>query len=245
MREKQVQVKYCDTCKIWRPPRCVHCSRCNNCIDTFDHHCLPPDTAPTHAPTHTRTPAHCCTSTGPWIGNCVGRLNYPFFATFVFSTTIDAIIVLVLDIATVCPAQHPHTRTALPAHTRRWGQRAQYITIWLRTTAEDGATYMLQHYPDVLISALSVLIVVLCTGNLACYHITLLRAGATTNEDMKDMHVHGNVFADPARPRRCQCLPLCRSWPASAVRYGLQHGFVDRTLTLRHLALQPSVPEIH
>lgn len=117
--------------------------------------------------------------------------------------------------------------------------------IWLRVTAEDGATYMLQHYPDLLISALSVLIVVLCTGNLACYHITLLRAGATTNEDMKDAHARGNVFADPARPRHCQCAPACRSWPASAVRFALAHGFVDASLTLRHPALPSSVPEIH
>lgn len=154
-----------------------------------------------------------------------------------------------LDVATVCPALNAHTHT----HTHGTRQQTvthttagkQYITIWLRVTAEDGATYMLQHYPDLLISALSVLIVVLCTGNLACYHITLLRTGATTNEDMKDMHVHGNVFADPARPRRCQCQPLCRSWPVSAVRYGLQHDYIDSTLTLRHLAHQPSVPEIH
>ena len=149
-----------------------------------------------------------------------------------------------LDVATVCPTPpnpHPHTFThTTNIHTGR----VQYITIWLGVKEEDGATFMLQHYPDLLISALSVLVVVLCTGNLACYHITLLRTGVTTNEDMKDMHVHGNVFADPARPRRCQCRPLCRSWAPSAVRYGLQHAYIDSTLTLRHLAHQSSVPEI-
>lgn len=54
-------LKYCETCHIYRPPRCSHCSYCNNCVDHFDHHC-------------------------PWIGNCVGRRNYKWFVYFVLST---------------------------------------------------------------------------------------------------------------------------------------------------------------
>jgi hypothetical protein len=55
-----IRVKYCETCKIWRPPHASHCSTCNNCVERFDHHC-------------------------PYISGCVGRRNYRSFLTFIVS----------------------------------------------------------------------------------------------------------------------------------------------------------------
>ncbi|CAO3673338.1 unnamed protein product [Rhizopus stolonifer] len=78
--QKEIQIKntswslrYCETCKIYRPPRASHCRQCDNCVEYEDHHCI-------------------------WLNNCIGKRNYRPFFTFIFTCVILCVFIIASDI---------------------------------------------------------------------------------------------------------------------------------------------------
>lgn len=73
IRNQTVQVKWCETCGTYRPPRSSHCRVCDNCVENIDHHCT-------------------------FLNTCIGRRNYLPFMVFLTASIISALIVIAFTV---------------------------------------------------------------------------------------------------------------------------------------------------
>ncbi|KAJ6656547.1 hypothetical protein lerEdw1_003673, partial [Lerista edwardsae] len=168
----QVRMKWCATCHFYRPPRCSHCSVCDNCVEAsaWDIEPISSVSIPSSTSLAAQGSAeklilslvgdyalsffslykdfdhHC-----PWVNNCIGRRNYRYFFLFLLSLSVHMIGVFTFSLIYVLN------------HAEKLGAAHTAITMAVMCVA-----------------GLFFIPVIGLTG----FHIVLVARGRTTNEQV-------------------------------------------------------------
>lgn len=84
------RIKWCGTCKLWRPRNSTHCATCDVCVRRFDHHC-------------------------GIVGNCIGEYNHRWFLVLLSSgACFGLLIFLVAAYSLACMSNREWRDSAYP-----------------------------------------------------------------------------------------------------------------------------------
>ncbi|KAJ2870958.1 Eukaryotic peptide chain release factor GTP-binding subunit [Coemansia aciculifera] len=142
-----VRLKYCDTCRIYRPPRASHCRSCDNCVENEDHHCI-------------------------WLNNCIGRRNYRYFYSFLFTISVLALYIIAFCLVRLIRPINQHYDGGGEVPTT-FGQSVK-------------------HHPMALVLLLYVFAHTGMVGGLFVYHTILISRNMTTHELLGARHAQQN-----------------------------------------------------
>ncbi|MQM03773.1 hypothetical protein Taro_036560 [Colocasia esculenta] len=81
IKRKGGDLRYCQKCSHYKPPRAHHCRVCKRCILRMDHHCV-------------------------WINNCVGHANYKVFFVFVLHAVFACLHAMALLVGSAAYGFH-------------------------------------------------------------------------------------------------------------------------------------------
>lgn len=201
-----IRVKYCSTCRIWRPLRASHCSTCDNCVDSFDHHCV-------------------------WLNNCIGRRNYKYFVLFLIFATVTSYYGLGLSVYYVVKAWKIQARAVRDARLSE--TMAKTVTTTMTNTAaatlsEPLSTYLkssggtsfaasLKHTSGGLVVAVLCWVLGLLPSMLTLFHLYLIGTSQLTREcvmemehrrDEEEQSVSEDETGTVPRPRRTTAMPF-------------------------------------
>lgn len=147
--------KQCASCAIIRSLRSNHCRDCDNCVIRFDHHC-------------------------PWIGNCVGIRNYPFFYFFLLFLNILDMYMASFSIAKIS--------------TSNTNKKLRY------DNDASTASKLCSNIVSIYIVIYCCLAMLFITG-LFFYHTNLVVNNITTKEGLKKLYE--NVLGNPFKRSCC------------------------------------------
>jgi len=151
---KQMAVRWCYHCRAYRPPRAVHCPTCGVCVMRWDHHC-------------------------PWVSQCVGQRNYPFFLAYIWGTTVLSLYVGFFTV--VYAFRIPLAAWKYDAFTDEVG---------------SALSANLLNALLIVLVAIGVAVGLICVAPLTAFHSWLVVADQTTSQNDRTQYTRGSAQAN-------------------------------------------------
>lgn len=178
---KDLTVKWCETCKLYRPPRSSHCRVCDNCVDSIGESYRRNGGIDGHCTEHLMPPFkdHHCN----FLNTCIGRRNYLHFFAFLAFAIAACVEGLVLN------AWHLAQQTQAIRAVDIDG-KARSFKKALADSPMSGVLFVL----------FSAALAPLCS--LATYHTRLILMNRTTVEQVSDNVLSNSVSVRDAMLNR-------------------------------------------
>lgn len=180
---RDLTVKWCETCRLYRPPRASHCRVCDNCVEAIGEHSTYPaagcmgchtDLLFLACPLHSFADHHCT-----FLNTCIARRNYMSFFAFLglaLATCAYGVVFCALHLYWLTlPSDSPSGR----------GGGKSGLGGALGTSPMSGVLFVL------------ILLVMGPLTTLTCYHVRLIMMGRSTVEQVSLLMPRRSCFGHP------------------------------------------------